>query len=91
MHHGQWKSTSALSATYPDSVSLVRPPKTTIPNTLAALASSQYATLLLLTSGKADLDASGFALLTAAESEAYRANAFLALLLKDVASILLPL
>lgn len=38
--------------TYPDSVSLVRPPKTTIPKTLAALPSSQYATTLSLVSGK---------------------------------------
>lgn len=35
----------------PDSVSRVRPPKTTIPKTLAAEPSSQYATLLLLVSG----------------------------------------
>lgn len=35
----------------PDSVSRVRPPKTTMPNTLAAEPSSQYATLLLLVSG----------------------------------------
>jgi hypothetical protein len=37
---------------YPDSVNLVRPPNTTMPKTLAALASSQYATLLSLVSGK---------------------------------------
>jgi hypothetical protein len=37
---------------YPDSVSLVRPPNITMPKTLAALASSQYATLLSLVSGK---------------------------------------
>lgn len=37
---------------YPDSVSLVSPPNTTIPNTLAALPSSQYATTLSLISGK---------------------------------------
>lgn len=36
----------------PDSVSRVSPPKTTIPNTLAALPSSQYATLLSDVSGK---------------------------------------
>ena len=36
----------------PDSVNLVKPPNTTIPNTLAALPSSQYATDLWLTSGK---------------------------------------
>ena len=39
-------------STNPDSVSLVKPPKTTIPKTLAALPSSQYATILSLTSGK---------------------------------------
>jgi hypothetical protein len=39
----------------PDSVSRVRPPKTTIPKTLAAEPSSQYATLLLLTSGNDEL------------------------------------
>lgn len=38
--------------TYPDSVSRVRPPKTTIPNTLAALPSNQYATLFDVVSGK---------------------------------------
>jgi hypothetical protein len=37
---------------YPDSVSLVRPPNTTMPNTLAALPSSQYATLFELVLGK---------------------------------------
>jgi hypothetical protein len=36
-------------------VSLVSPPNTTIPKTLAALANSQYATILSLTSGKRDL------------------------------------
>lgn len=35
----------------PDSVRRVRPPKTTIPKTEAADPRSQYATLLLLTSG----------------------------------------
>ena len=39
-------------AAYPDSVSRVRPPKTTIPNTLAALPSSQYATDFSLLLGK---------------------------------------
>ena len=34
------------NGTYPDSVSRVRPPNTTMPKTLAALPSSQYATLL---------------------------------------------
>lgn len=34
-----------MHRTYPDSVRRVRPPKTTMPNTLAALPSSQYATL----------------------------------------------
>lgn len=37
---------------YPDSVSRVNPPKTTIPNTLAALPSNQYPTTLLVVSGK---------------------------------------
>lgn len=36
----------------PDSVSLVRPPNTTIPKTLAALPRSQYATTLSLVFGK---------------------------------------
>lgn len=36
----------------PDSVSRVSPPKTTMPKTLAALPRSQYATTLLLVSGK---------------------------------------
>lgn len=40
--------------TYPDSVRRVSPPKTTIPNTLAALARSQYATAFELVSGKRD-------------------------------------
>jgi len=37
---------------YPDSVSLVNPPNTTIPKTLAALPKSQYAAALSLISGK---------------------------------------
>jgi hypothetical protein len=37
---------------YPDSVNRVQPPNTTIPKTLAALPSSQYATALELVSGK---------------------------------------
>ena len=37
---------------YPDSVSRVRPPNTTIPNTLAALPRSQYATDFSLVLGK---------------------------------------
>lgn len=37
---------------YPDSVKRVRPPNTTIPKTLAALPSSQYATDFELVSGK---------------------------------------
>ena len=41
-----------MAATYPDSVNRVRPPKTTIPNTLAALPSNQYPTTLLVVSGK---------------------------------------
>ena len=40
----------------PDSVRRVRPPKTTIPKTLAAEPSNQYATLLLLVFGKDDDD-----------------------------------
>ena len=36
----------------PDSVRRVRPPKTTMPKTLAAEPSNQYATLLLLVLGK---------------------------------------
>jgi hypothetical protein len=39
-------------ATHPDSVKRVRPPKTTMPKTLAALPSSQYATPLELVLGK---------------------------------------
>ena len=39
------------SETNPDSVSLVRPPNTTIPKTLVALPSSQYATTFSLVSG----------------------------------------
>lgn len=35
-----------LRPLYPDSVNLVRPPKTTIPKTLTALPMSQYPTLL---------------------------------------------
>jgi hypothetical protein len=41
-----------IAEDYPDSVSRVRPPKMTMPNTLAALPRSQYATALLLTFGK---------------------------------------
>ena len=40
--------------TYPDSVSRVNPPNTTIPKTLAALPSNQYATILLDVSGNLD-------------------------------------
>jgi hypothetical protein len=68
-------------------VSLVSPPKTTIPKTLAALPSNQYATVLSVTSGKLDFVASDFDPLAAAE--AYRAKAFLALLPREVALILL--
>jgi hypothetical protein len=39
--NGQWMSSLAPDTAYPDSVSLVNPPKTTIPKTLAALPSSQ--------------------------------------------------
>jgi len=38
--------------TYPDSVSRVRPPKMTMPKTLAALPNNQYATVLLDVAGK---------------------------------------
>jgi hypothetical protein len=41
----------AQTVTHPDSVSLVSPPNTTIPNTLAALPSNQYATAFSLVSG----------------------------------------
>ena len=44
----------ARVVTYPDSVSLVNPPKTTIPKTLAALPRSQYATTFDDVSGKYD-------------------------------------
>jgi hypothetical protein len=37
---------------YPDSVSLVKPPNTTIPKTLAAEPKSQYATVFEEVSGK---------------------------------------
>ena len=40
------------SKAYPDSVSRVRPPNTTMPKTLAALPNNQYATLLELVLGK---------------------------------------
>lgn len=46
-----------MDGTDPDSVSRVRPPKMTMPNTLAALPRSQYATALLLTGGKEELRA----------------------------------
>jgi hypothetical protein len=41
-----------LVCAYPDSVRRVSPPKTTMPNTLAALPSNQYATLLDVVLGK---------------------------------------
>ena len=44
-----------LSSTYPDSVSLVKPPNTTIPKTLNALPKSQNATDFDDVSGKARL------------------------------------
>lgn len=46
----------ASGSAYPDSVSRVRPPNTTMPKTLAALARSQYATPLELMSGNLDLE-----------------------------------
>ena len=39
---------------YPDSVNRVRPPHTTMPKTLAALPSNQYATIFSLVLGNAD-------------------------------------
>lgn len=51
----QFRPGHFLERTYPDSVSLVNPPNTTIPNTLTALPKSQYATLFELTSGKLDV------------------------------------
>lgn len=47
--------TLQLAETYPDSVNRVRPPNTTIPNTLAALARRKYPTDLELVSGKDEL------------------------------------
>jgi hypothetical protein len=47
---------------YPDSVNLVKPPNTTIPNTLPAEASSQYATVFEEVSGKKPFFAPPFAL-----------------------------
>jgi len=38
--------------TYPDSVNLVNPPRTTIPNTNPDIPNNQYATLLEVLSGK---------------------------------------
>lgn len=43
------------ASSHPDSVSLVKPPKITMPNTLAALPSNQYATVFSLTSGNLDV------------------------------------
>lgn len=62
--------------TYPDSVNLVNPPKTTIPKTLVALPSSQNATDLWLIFGKLDFlpEVSASAALAAAESDAARLN-----------------
>lgn len=40
-----------MSYPYPDSVNRVKPPNTTIPNTLAALANNQYATEFEVVSG----------------------------------------
>jgi len=48
----QWiEATCDTLFSYPDSVSLVRPPKTTIPKTLAALPKSQYPTDFVLVWG----------------------------------------
>jgi hypothetical protein len=67
------------SMTYPDSVSLVRPPKTTIPKTLAALPSNQYATVLSVTLGKLDPEACELVPLAATALEEHLVKAFLAL------------
>lgn len=45
---------AGCSVSYPDSVRRVKPPNTTMPNTLAALARSQYATAFELVSGDRD-------------------------------------
>jgi hypothetical protein len=78
------ETTISEEKTYPDSVSLVSPPNTTIPKTLAALPSSQYATDLSLTLGKLDfvLEAPSAASATAdPEADLLKTfgNAFLAL------------
>lgn len=58
----------------------VNPPKTTIPNTLAALPNNQYATALELTSGKLDFDLEPLAL-----SEAFTvASVLISFLKRDV-------
>jgi hypothetical protein len=56
----------SMDATHPDSVKRVRPPKMTMPNTLAALPNSQYATELLVRFGKND---SCFGFVVAVRSE----------------------
>jgi hypothetical protein len=48
---GTWMN----ETTNPDSVSLVQPPNTTIPKTLAALPRSQYATIFSVTSGNLEV------------------------------------
>jgi hypothetical protein len=75
--------------TYPDSVSLVRPPKTTIPKTLAALPSNQYATVLSVTLGKLDPEVCELVPLAATALEEHLVKAFLALSLMVVELILL--
>ena len=59
------------ASTYPDSVSRVNPPNTTIPKTLAALPSSQYATVFELVSGKRE----GFCTALCASAAAARKRA----------------
>jgi hypothetical protein len=77
-----------LGETYPDSVNLVRPPKTTIPKTLVALPRSQYATDFELVSGKNFLRAEVFTLPTFWLSEANGEGAAIVLLARDEAAVL---
>ena len=58
--------------TNPDSVSLVNPPKTMMPKTLAALPSNQYAIIFSLVLGKRDLAASFSGLLADANDADFR-------------------
>lgn len=75
------EKSSPRGCTYPDSVRRVRPPKMTIPKTLAALPSSQYATDLEFSSGNDELLASSLTLLArSAASSRVGAAVLLALL-----------